>query len=39
MISDKAEEREGILPGVDTETPTGKLRNKRGKEEEKEADK
>lgn len=39
MVSDRAEEIRGSFPGVDTETPPGPLRGKKGKEEKKDADK
>ncbi|NQE52363.1 hypothetical protein C5S29_02120 [ANME-1 cluster archaeon GoMg3.2] len=36
MVSDRAETMEASLPGVDTETSSGKLRGKEGKEEKEE---
>ena len=36
MVSDRAETMEASLPGVDTETPSGTLRVKKGKEEKEE---
>jgi hypothetical protein len=39
MVSDRTEEIRGSFPGVDTETPSGSLRGKKGKEEKKDADK